>query len=266
VWSVLGGMAQVTEWLRIGTGVTCPTIRIHPAIVAQAAATCACMLPGRFFLGVGTGENLNEHILGDRWPLPDERIELLEEAIEVMRLLWEGGEQTRRGRFYTVDHARVYTLPDEPPPVYVAATAKRAANLAGRVGDGLISTAPEKDVVEEFESAGGNGKEKLGMMHVAYHRDAKAALKRAHEEWPNLAMKGSLSQDLATPSDFEAAAPMVSEEDVAELCPHGPDPEPYLEQIRKYDDAGFTHVYAHQIGENQDEFLEFARRELMPKL
>src|ERR1051325_11212886 len=159
VWSVLGGMAQVTERLRIGTGVTCPTIRIHPAIVAQAAATCACMLPGRFFLGVGTGENLNEHILGDRWPLPDERIDMLEEAIDVMRLLWEGGEQTHRGRFYTVDHARLYTLPDEPPPVYVAATARRAAELGGRVGDGLISTAPDEDVVEAFENAGGKGEE-----------------------------------------------------------------------------------------------------------
>jgi G6PDH family F420-dependent oxidoreductase len=266
VWSVIGGIAQVTERFRLGTGVTCPTIRIHPAIIAQAAATCACMLPGRFFLGVGSGENLNEHVLGDRWPLPDERLELLEEAVDVIRLLWQGGEQTHRGKHYTVDHARLYTLPDEPPPIYVAATAPKAAELAGRIGDGFVSTAPEKDYVEAFEDAGGKGKEKLGMMHVAYDTAAKAGLKRAHELWANTALKGPLGQELATPSDFEEAIAMVREEDVAESTPHGPDPEPYLQQIRTYEDAGFTHVYIHQIGSNQDEFLEFAQRELFPKL
>src|SRR2546429_2172440 len=147
VWSVIGGIAQVTEKIRVGTGVTCPLIRIHPAIVAQAAATVAAMMPGRFFLGVGTGENLNEHVLGDRWPLPDERLEMLEEAVEVMRLLWQGGEQTHRGRHYTVDHARVYTLPDEPPDIYVAAAAPKAAELAGRVGDGFVSTSPDADAL-----------------------------------------------------------------------------------------------------------------------
>ena len=266
VWPVVGGIAQVTERFRLGTGVTCPLIRIHPAIVAQAAATCAAMMPGRFFLGVGSGENLNEHILGDRWPLPDERLEMLEEAIGVIRLLWQGGEQTHRGKHYTVDHARIYTLPDEPPPIYVAAAKPNAAQLAGRLGDGLVSTSPDEKVVQEFEGAGGSGKDKLGMIHVAYDRDAGAALKRAHELWPNSGMQGSLSQELATPSDFESAAPMVSEEDVAEGVPHGPDPEPYLELIRKFGDAGFTHVYVHQIGENQDEFLDFAQRELFPEL
>jgi G6PDH family F420-dependent oxidoreductase len=266
VWSVIGGIAQVTERFRLGTGVTCPLIRIHPAIVAQAAATCASMMPGRFFLGVGTGENLNEHILGDRWPLPDERLELLEEAIEVIRLLWQGGEQTHRGKHYTVDHARIYTLPDELPPIYVAAAKPNAAQLAGRVGDGLVSTSPDESAVKEFEGAGGKGKDKIGMIHVAYDRDAAAGLKRAHEQWPNAAMQGSLSQELATPSDFESAAPMVSEDDVAESVPHGPDPEPYLELIGKFGDAGFTHVYVHQIGENQDEFLEFAQTQLLPEL
>jgi coenzyme F420-dependent glucose-6-phosphate dehydrogenase len=266
VWSVIGGIAQVTERFRLGTGVTCPTIRIHPAVVAQAAATCACMLPGRFFLGVGSGENLNEHVLGDRWPLPDERLEMLEEAVEVMRLLWQGGEQTHRGKHYTVDHARIYTLPDQPVPVYVAAAQSNAAELAGRIGDGFVSTSPHKDVVKAFEQAGGKGKEKIGMMHCAYDKDAKKGLKRAREEWPNLALKGPLGQELATPSDFEGAAQMVREEDVAESTPHGADPEPYLEQIRKYADAGFTHVYVHQIGDNQDEFLEFAAQELVPKL
>ena len=264
VWSTLGGIAEATEKIRVGTGVTCPMIRIHPAIVAQAAATVAAMMPGRFFLGVGTGENLNEHVLGSRWPLPDERLEMLEEAVEVMRLLWQGGEQTHRGRHYTVDHARVYTLPDDPPDVYVAASAPKAAKLAGKIGDGFISTAPDADLVQAFGN--GNGKPKLGMMHCAYDEDAKKGLERATKLWPNLALKGPLGQDLATPSDFAQAAAMVDEDDVAEMTPHGPDPEPYLEQIRKYDEAGFTHVYMHQIGDNQDEFAEFARRELMPHL
>jgi G6PDH family F420-dependent oxidoreductase len=262
VWSTLGGIAGATEKIRVGTGVTCPMIRIHPAIVAQAAATVAAMMPRRFFLGVGTGENLNEHVLGDRWPLPDERLEMLEEAVGVMRQLWQGGEQTHRGRHYTVDHARIYTLPDEPPDVYVAGSAPKAAELAGKIGDGFISTAPDADLVKAF----GNGKPKVGMMHCAYDKDAKAGLERATKLWPNLALKGPLGQDLATPSDFEQAAAMVDEDDVSESTPHGPDPERYLEQIRKYDEAGFTHVYMHQIGDNQDEFADFARRELMGRL
>src|ERR1051325_8578293 len=176
VWSVLGGMAQVTERLRIGTGVTCPTIRIHPAIVAQAAATCACMLPGRFFLGVGTGENLNEHVLGDRWPLPDERLARLEEAVDAIRLLWQGGEQTRHGRYYTIEHARVYTLPDRPIEVYVAAAQQNAAELAGRIGDGLISTAPDDGVTDAFVRAGGAGRPKLGLMPCAYDAAEARAL------------------------------------------------------------------------------------------
>ena len=266
VWATLGGIAQATSTIDVWTGVTCPMIRIHPAIVAQAAATVATMMPGRFHLGVGSGENLNEHILGDRWPLPDERLDLLEEAIEVMRLLWQGGEQTHRGKHYTVDHARIYDLPAEPVEVYVAAAQTNAAELAGRIGDGFISTAPDEKVVQAFEDAGGKGKPKLGMMHVAYDTDSEAGLQRAHELWPNTALKGPLGQELATPSDFEAASGMVAPEDLAGTTPHGPDPEPYLEQIRKYDDAGFTHVFVHQIGENQDEFADFARRELMPRL
>jgi coenzyme F420-dependent glucose-6-phosphate dehydrogenase len=200
VWSTLGGIAQATQRIRVGTGVTCPTIRIHPAIIAQAAATVGAMMPGRFFLGVGSGENLNEHVTGARWPLPDERLDMLEEALQVIRLLWQGGEQTHRGEHYTVDHARIYTLPDEPPDIYVAATAPKAAELAGRIGDGFISTAPEQEYVERFADAGGGGKPKLGMMHCAYDTDEKAALARATKLWPNLALKGPLGQELATPS------------------------------------------------------------------
>jgi G6PDH family F420-dependent oxidoreductase len=266
VWSTLGGIAQATEKIRVGTGVTCPLIRIHPAIVAQAAATVACMMPGRFFLGVGTGENLNEHVTGARWPLPYERLEMLEEAVDVIRRLWTGEEVTHRGEHYTVQEARLYTVPDAAPEVYVAAAQPQAAELAGRIGDGLVSTSPDEDVVSRFEESGGSGKPKLGMIHVAYDEDEEAGHKRALELWPNLALAGSGGQELPAPRDFESSAANVTLEDVAEQTPAGPDPEPYLELIREYGEAGFTHVYVHQIGDNQQEFADFAARELFPRL
>src|SRR5688572_4661758 len=148
VWSVLGGIAAATERIPIGTGVTCPTIRIHPAIIAQAAATVGSMLPGRFFLGVGSGEALNEHILGDRWPPTDVRLAMLEEAIEVIRTLWQGGSQDHDGRYYRVENARIYTLPAELPPIIVAGAGPKAAALAGRVGDGYWNTGPDGELVE----------------------------------------------------------------------------------------------------------------------
>src|SRR5256885_8013515 len=157
VWSVIGGIAQATERIRLGTGVTCPLIRIHPAIIAQAAATSEAMMPGRFFLGVGTGENLNEHILGAKWPAPDERLEMLEEAGEVVRLLLQGGHQTLRGRHYTVEQARIYTLPEQLPEIAVAAAQPRAAELAGRIGDGFVGVAPDEERIQKFEQDGGTG-------------------------------------------------------------------------------------------------------------
>jgi coenzyme F420-dependent glucose-6-phosphate dehydrogenase len=266
VWSTLGAIAQGTETIRMGTGVTCPLIRIHPAIVAQASATVAAMMPGRFFLGVGTGENLNEHVTGARWPLAWERLEMLEEAVEVIRRLWSGKETTHRGEHYTVEQARLYTLPDEPPGLYLAAAKPQAAELAGRIGDGLISVAPDDEIVGAFEEAGGRGKPKLGMIHVAYDEDEEAGHERAHRLWPNLGLAGAGGQELPAPRDFEESAANVTVADVAESIPAGPDPAPYLELIGRYDEAGFTHVYVHQIGDNQEEFAEFAARELLPRL
>jgi G6PDH family F420-dependent oxidoreductase len=265
VWPVIGAIAQATERLRLGTGVTCPMMRVHPAIVAQAAATAAALMPGRFFLGVGTGENLNEHVLGARWPAPDERLEMLEEAVEVIRLLWQGGERTHRGRHYTVDRARLYTLPDEPPPLYVAASAPNAAELAGRVGDGLISTAPKGDLVERFTGAGGSGP-RIGMLTVCWAETEEEARRTAREWWPNAALKGDLSQELATPEHFEQAAVNVREEDVAELVVCSLDPERHLEAIRAFEEAGFDHVYAHQVGADQEGFFRFYEREVLPRV
>jgi coenzyme F420-dependent glucose-6-phosphate dehydrogenase len=265
VWSVIGGIAEATDQLRLGTGVTCPTIRIHPAIIAQAAATSAAMLPGRFFLGVGTGENLNEHVLGDRWPEAEVRLEMLEEAIEVIRQLWQGGYQSHHGRYYTVEEARIYTRPDEPPPIYVAASQPQAAELAGRVGDGLISVAPDAELIERFESAGGDGKPKVGQVTVCWAESEEEARQTAFEWWPNAAIKGALSQELALPRHFEDASEMVSEDDVAETIVCGPDPDRFIRQIEEYADAGFDHVYLHQVGPDQESFFRFAQEELLPR-
>jgi coenzyme F420-dependent glucose-6-phosphate dehydrogenase len=266
VWSVIGGIAGATERLRLGTGVTCPLIRMHPAIVAHAAATCAAMMPGRFFLGVGTGENLNEHVLGDRWPAPDERIEMLEEAIEVIRELWQGELTTYRGVYYTVEQARIYTLPDELPPIAVAASKPCAAELAGRLGDALVSVAPDADLVERFEQSGGSDKPRYGQVHVCWAEREQDARRTAYELWPNAAVAGALSQELPLPQHYEEATELVTEDDVAEKIPCGPDPERHVEAIRKYVDAGFDHVYVHQIGPDQEGFFRFCERELMPQL
>jgi G6PDH family F420-dependent oxidoreductase len=265
VWSVIGGIAAVTERITIGTGVTCPMIRIHPAIVAQAAATSACLLPGRFFLGVGTGENLNEHVAGARWPAPDERLEMLEEAVEAMRNLWQGGYTTHRGKHYTVEQARLYTLPDEPPPVVVAAAQEKAAQLAGRIGDGYMNVAPDGDTLKTYESAGGKGA-KYGKVTGFWGSDRDAALEQAHKRWPNMGLGGSLSQDIALPRDFEAASKTVRPEDMEESLALGNDPDAWMEQIRKFDDAGFTHVAVHHVGDDQRGFIEFVQSALLPRL
>lgn len=265
VWSVLGGIAQATERLELMTGVTCPTIRIHPAIIAQAAATVAAMMPGRFSLGVGTGENLNEHILGDRWPAYDVRAEMLEEAIDVIRLLWDGGEQSFYGQYYTVENARIYTLPEQLPPILVAGAGPSSAELAGRLGDGFVSTAPQKEVVTEFQESGGSGKPVYGQVHVCYSENEAKARKLAYEIWPTAAVKGELGQELPTPAHFEQAAQMVTEEDVAKAVICGADVQRHLDAIQEYIDAGFDHVYIHQIGPDQAGFIEFYKKNILPE-
>jgi coenzyme F420-dependent glucose-6-phosphate dehydrogenase len=265
VWAVIGGIAQVTKKIRLGTGVTCPTIRTHPAVIAQAAATAAAMLPDRFFLGVGTGENLNEHILGDRWPPGDVRLEMLSEAIDVMRLLWQGGYQSHHGRYYTVEDARIYTLPDDPPPIVVAASKPRAARLAA-AQDGLIGVSPERELLEAFESAGGKGKPRFGQVTVCWARSEAEAKQTAREWWPNAAIKGDLSQELPLPEHFEQAAEMVSEDDVAKMVVCGPDADSHVGKIREYEEAGYDHVYVHQVGPDQEGFFRFYEQEVLPNV
>lgn len=266
VWSVIGGVAQVTERLVLGTGVTCPTMRIHPAIIAQAAATSAAMMPGRFFLGVGTGENLNEHILGDRWPPHDIRLEMLEEAVEIIRMLWEGETLTYRGVHYTVENARIYTLPDPLPPILVAASGPHAAEEAGHIGDGLITTSPEAELLKRFEAEGGTDKPRYGQLSVCWAQDEATARRIAYEYWPTAATKGELNQELPTPAHFEQVAKMVREEDVAQEIVCGPDPERHIAGVKEFVAAGYDHVYIHQIGPDQEGFFRFYERDVLPKL
>lgn len=265
VWGVIGGIAQATTRLRLGTGVTCPTIRLHPAIIAQAAATAAAMMPGRFWFGVGTGESLNEHILGDYWPPADTRREMLAEALAVIRLLWRGGLRGHCGQYYTVENARIYTLPDEPPPIFVAAGGPRSAELAGRVGDGLITVGAEAKLVETFTAAGGAGKPCHTEISVCWAADEAKARRIAHEVWPIAGLKNALLSDLRLPSYFAQAATLVTEEDIAAAIICGPDPGRHIAAITRAADAGYSHVWIHQVGPDQEGFFQFYQREVLPQ-
>lgn len=265
IWGVLGAMAETTEDIPIGTAVTAPIIRIHPAIVAQAAATAAVQLTDRFIFGVGTGENLNEHVTGQRWPPHDRRLDMLEEAIEIIQLLWEGGEKTYRGDHYTVENAWVFTLPDERPPIHIGASGERAAAAAGHYSDGLITTAPLSDLIDRFAAASdGADATHYGQLHVCYDEDEAAARETAYEQWPNGALTGELTRELATPAHFEQAAEMVDPEDVADSVVIGPDPADYIEAIGTFVDAGYDGIHVHQIGPEQEAFLEFFATEVIP--
>jgi len=263
VWSAIGAIAQATKRLKLGTGVTCPLIRIHPAIVAHAAATCAVLMEGRFFLGVGSGENLNEHVTGAKWPAPDERLEMLEEAVQVIRLLWEGGYQTHRGKHYTVEHARIFDLPDEPIELAVAAMQPKAAELAGRIGDSFVNVTPDEELVAKFDAGGAKGRNKYGQVTGCFAKTEEEARKKVAEVWPNALVEGAASQELPYPEHFEQVAEAGDPADLE--MPLGPDPEPWIEQIKAFEQAGFTHVYLHQIGQDQDGFFEFAKRELIAR-
>jgi coenzyme F420-dependent glucose-6-phosphate dehydrogenase len=263
VWSVLGGLSVKTERVPVMTAVTCPTIRIHPAIVAQAAATTASLLPDRFILGLGSGENLNEHVVGMGWPHPEERLDMLEEAIELIRRLWTGELVTEWTDHFTVDRARLYTLPKTSPPIAVAASTTAAAKLAGRSGDALISTAPKAEIVDAFREAGGDGQPTYGQVTLCYGPEEQKAKDETLEWWPNTSVPGELGVELAEPQQFEEVAQLITADAVAEKVVCGPGADPILEKIGTFVDAGFDHVFLHQVGPRQEEFLEFAKESLL---
>src|SRR4051794_35341200 len=289
VWSVIGAISQATR-LPVTTAVTCPTVRLHPAIIAQAAATSAVMLEGRFHLGVGSGEALNEHILGDRWPEADVRLEMLEEAVEVIRTLWQGGQHSHRGTHYTVENARVYDLPDEPPPILVSGFGPKAIKLAARIGDGFCTTSPDKEAVDLYRSEGGKGPvhggtkvcfmapdrgavdpsrpgggkgPAQGGTKVCFMADEAQARAPAPRLWPNEALPGELAQVLPTPSHFEQACELVEPEML--VTPVGPDIDQHVESLRQYADAGVDELFVQQIGPERDAFFDTWAREVLPR-
>jgi len=265
VWSVIGGVASTTTTLGLGTGVTCPTVRIHPAIIAQAAATSACMMPGRFVLGVGTGEALNEHITGERWPEYEVRAGMLAESIEVIRALWSGENTSHHGRHYTVENARIYDVPDRLPAIIVAAGGPRSAELAARIGDGLWMSSINPGTIDAYRQAGGSGPI-YAQVQVCWGPTKSEALRTAHEAWPTAGIQGQASQELPSPAHFEELTAMVKPEDMADELPHGPEVGEIVEVVAKALDSGVTHVHIHQIGPDQAPFLAMARDELLPRL
>jgi coenzyme F420-dependent glucose-6-phosphate dehydrogenase len=265
VWSVLGGIARATSGLRVGTGVTCPIIRNHPALIAQAAATVGMLMPGRFMLGLGTGENLNEHIVGKPWPPFDERSEMLGEAVEIIRALWAGEMVTHRGTHFTVENARLFSLPEKLPPIHLAAAGPKAAQLAARAGDGLINFTADPNVTVAFGASGGAGRPCFVQYNVCWATDEAEARKTAHQICPNVALKGPLGQELPLPSHFEQAVQMVTEDDIAQVIVCGPDPEQHAAGIQKCVDAGYDHVHVYQVGPDQDGFFRFYQQEILPR-
>ena len=261
VWSVLGGIASVTERVEVGVGVTCPILRIHPAILAQAAATTSLLTDGRLVWGVGTGENLNEHVLGDPWPPYGIRAEMLEESIELIRRLWAEESVTHRGEYFTVEDARILDRPDDPIPIMVSAFGENSAELAARVGDGLWLSSLNEKTIAAFEAAGGSGPI-FSQLTLCWGPDKDAAIKLAHRQWPNTGLPGQLNQELRTMLDFEEAIELVTPEIVAGEVLCGPDPEPVLEKVIEARDAGVDHLYFHQIGEDQEGFIAFWEKEI----
>jgi len=264
VWSVLGGIAQATTTLAVGTGVTCPIARYSPPIVAQAAATVTTMMPGRFFLGVGTGEALNEHITGQPWPPHSVRSSMLEEAIEIIRALWAGETVCRRGTHFTVENARVFSLPEQPPPIIVAAGGPTMAELAARIGDGLINFAPGRSIVHAHREAGGTGPTHV-QYNVCWAEDEQRARKTALEVCTTVALEGELGQFLPYPAHFEAATAKLTEDDIAEVIVCGPEPERHCEGLQKCIDAGFDHIHVDQVGPDQEGFFAFYQSEVLPQ-
>lgn len=265
VWSVLGAIAASTDRIEVGVGVTCPTTRIHPVIIAQATATTALLLPGRFFFGVGTGEALNEHVLGHRWPRPEVRRKMLAEAIEVIRALWTGDTVDHHGDFYEVDNARLFDPPFASPPVIVSGFGDEAVALAGRIGDGYWGHAPDPATIDLYERNGGRGP-RYAQLNVCWAEDAASARRTALAVWPNAGIPGQLSQDLPTWTHFEQAAQLVTEAAATTSVACGPDVGPILESVRAYLDAGYDHLYFHQIGPDQDGFFRFWTETLQPAL
>ncbi|MBB1258941.1 LLM class F420-dependent oxidoreductase [Streptomyces alkaliterrae] len=266
-WSVLGAAAQATSRIPLMTYVTCPTVRYHPAVVAQKAATVQLLSQGRFRLGLGSGENLNEHVVGAGWPTPGVRLEMLEEAVGIIRALFAGGNVNHHGPHFDVANARLWDLPEEPPPIGVAVSGPRSCEIAGRLADLVIATEPNGTLLRDFDRHGGSGKPRVGQLPVCYDPDRSAAVARAHDQFRWSLGPWPVNAQLEGPLAFEGATGQVRPEDVADTVPCGDDVDAFVEAVRAFHDAGFTEIALVQIGGDQQEpFLEWARTKLLPAL
>ncbi|MEU5794543.1 LLM class F420-dependent oxidoreductase [Streptomyces sp. NPDC047813] len=266
-WAVLGAAAQATSRIPLMTYVTCPIRRYHPAVVAQKAATVQLLSEGRFRLGLGAGENLNEHVVGGGWPPVDVRHEMLEEAVDIIRALFGGEHVTRHGRHYQVESARLWDVPEPPPPIGIAVSGEQSCRLAGRLGDLVIATEPKPDLLTAFDRHGGRGKPRVGQLPVSYDPDRDTAIKRAHAQFRWFGLGWKVNAELPHPDSFESATRFVTPEDMAASLPCGDDPDAFVEAVRPYAQAGFDEVALVQIGgDTQPEFLDWSAKTLLPAL
>jgi G6PDH family F420-dependent oxidoreductase len=264
-WSVLGAAAQATERIPLMTYVTCPTRRYHPAVVAQKAATVQLLSDGRFTLGLGAGENLNEHIIGGSWPVARIRHEMLEEAVAIIRALWSGEYVTYTGRHFTVEAARLWDVPDRPPDIGIAVSGRDSCRIAGRQADVMIAVQPDPELGRMFDEAGGNGRPRVGQVPLSYDRDERAAVTRAREQFRWFDLGWRVTSELPLPASFDAASGSVDDEQVARGIACGPDVQRHVAAVSAFSDAGFTDIALVQIGaESQPEFIEWAATELLP--
>ena len=261
VWSVIGAISQVSS-LPITTAVTCPIMRMHPALVAQAAATAGLLTNGRFILGLGTGEALNEHIVGKQWPGAEARLEMLEEAVGLIRDLFTGDQVNHRGRYFTAETARLYSVPDQRPPIYVSGFGRQSVLVAARIGEGYMSVMPDADMVRLYREAGGGDRPVQGGLKVCWDPDAAKARKTMHRLWPTDVIPGEAMHLLPLPGHFEQLSEMVTEETISAPC--GPDPGAHLAALHQFTDAGFDEVYVGQVGGAPEAFFEFYAEQVLP--
>ncbi|GAA1528319.1 G6PDH family F420-dependent oxidoreductase [Agromyces terreus] len=264
-WSVLGAIAQGTERIGLATGVTCPSVRYHPAIIAQAAATVALLSDGRFTLGVGSGERLNEHVVGRGFPAVSQRHEMLREALEIIRLLWQGGYRSYEGQYLDLEDARVFDLPDTPPEIAVAASGAASAAVAAELGDGLFAVEPDAELIAEYERLGGAGP-RYGEAAIAWAATEQDAIEAAWTtaRWSLTGWK--VMSELPNPVNFEAASAYIRREDIADQLSVGPDLDAHVEAVRPFVDAGFDRVAIMNLGPDPDTFFDVFESDLAPRL
>lgn len=266
-WSVLGAAAHATRSIDLMTYVTCPIKRYHPAVVAQKAATMGLLADGRFTLGLGAGENLNEHVTGGGWPPVNVRHRMLREAVEIIRRLFEGGYVSFKGQYYEVDSAKLWDVAEVPPQIAIAASGSQSCRLAGELADALIAVEPDAELVRSFASSGGRDKPAIGQIPVCFDRDRQVAVERAHRLFRWFDGGWKVNSELPGPAAFDGAAQHVRPDDVAASIPCGADVDEFVKAVRAYTDAGFTDVALVQIGgDSQKPFLEWCDAELLPAL